>query len=356
MTTPIENLRMLLDGGSPAWIPFSLDVGAIPGFTEPIRRKFVAATGREDPDEFFDTDWRLFSLRTRFGGDDPAAWHESVEPGTTFDEWGIGHWAGGLEATLDRNYPPLARAASVRDVEALPSPVIQPEPEAPAVAAFHAAGYPVFGYAGSIYEWSWWLRGMEPFMMDLVSDEAVAGAVIGKVEAHTTRLALATAAAGVDVLCFYDDAGMQRGMQIAPALWRRWIKPAWQRVLAAVRSRFPQARFFLHCCGKIDAIVPDVIDAGFHVLHPIQPECMDFAAACRQYGGRIVLAATISAQRVFPFGSAEEVRGEVRRLAQVVAHDRRAILMPSNRVQPETPWENVVAFAEACRGLRKDEG
>jgi len=95
MTTPIENLRMLLDGGSPAWIPFSLDVGAIPGFTEPIRRKFVAATGRDDPDEFFDTDWRLFSLRTRFGGDDPAAWHESVEPGTTFDEWGIDHWAPG---------------------------------------------------------------------------------------------------------------------------------------------------------------------------------------------------------------------------------------------------------------------
>jgi len=375
MIAPKENLDVLLDGGSPWWIPFSLDVGATCGLTEPINRKYMEAVGtsvgwdkrNEAPPsvsedaaasvrrfphpDCFDTDWRLFSLPTRFGGDDPASLHEATPPGTTFDEWGIGHWAGGMEGTLDKHFPPLARAASIADVEALPSPVVVADADARHVAAWHAAGYPVFGYAGSIYEWSWWLRGMEAFLMDLVSDPALAEAVVRKVEEHTTRLALATAAAGVDVLCFYDDVGTQRGMQIAPALWRRFIRPAWQRVLDAVRSRFPQARFFLHSCGKIDAIVPDVVDLGFHILHPIQPECMDFEAIYRQFGGRIALTATISAQRLFPFGSADEVRAEVRRLAAVAA-DRRAILMPSNRIQPETPWENVVAFAEACRALR----
>jgi uroporphyrinogen decarboxylase len=342
---------MLLDGGSPRWIPFSLDIGAIPGLTEPIRRRFAEAAGGSDHAEHFGADWRCSSLSARFGGDDPAALHEAVPPGTTFDEWGIGHWAGGLEATLDKNYPPLGRAESVRDVEALPSPIIETESDASPLATWHAAGYPVLGYAGSVYEWSWWLRGMERFMMDLVSEPALAEAVLRKVEEHTTRLALATARAGVDVLCFYDDAGMQRGMQIAPALWRQFIKPVWQRVLDAVRSRFPRARFFLHCCGKIDAIVPDVVDLGFHVLHPVQPECMDFEAVYGRYGSRIALAATISAQRLFPFGSPDAVRAEVRRLAKVAA-DRRAILMPSNRIQPETPWENVVAFAAACRALR----
>jgi len=352
LLSPKENLRLLLEGGSPRWIPFSLDVGAIPGFTEPIRRKFSEATAAGDPAEYFDADWRLFSLHARFGGDDPAALHPSLPPGTAFDEWGIGHWAGGLEGTLDKNYPPLARAESVRDVEALPSPIIETGADPSPVAACHAAGYPVFGYAGSIYEWSWWLRGMDRFMMDLVADPVIAEAVLRKVEDHTTRLALATAAAGVDVLCFYDDAGMQRGMQIAPALWRQRIRPAWQRVLGVVRRRFPRVRFFFHCCGKIDPIVPDIVELGFHILHPVQPECMDFGAVYRQYGGRIALAATISAQRVFPFGSPDEVRAEVRRLAQVVCADRRAILMPSNRVQPETPWENVVALAETCRALR----
>jgi len=351
-TSPIDNLRMLLDGGSPRWIPFSIDVGAIPGMTEPVRRKFAETTGGGEPAEAFDADWRLFSLSARFGGKDPAALHAELPPGTTFDEWGIGHWAGGLEGTLDKNYPPLARANCAAEVEALPSPILNADVDTAPVAAWHAAGFPVFGYSGSLYEWSWWLRGMERFMMDLVSEPALAEAVVRKVEEHTTRLALATAQAGVDVLCFYDDAGMQRGMQIAPALWRRYIKPAWQRVLDAVRDRYPHVRFFLHCCGKIDAIVEDIVELGFHVLHPIQPECMDFEAVYRQHGSRIVPAATISAQRLFPFGSPDEVRAEVRRLATIAA-DRRAILMPSNRIQPETPWDNVVAFVEACGEIRE---
>jgi uroporphyrinogen decarboxylase len=164
-------------------------------------------------------------------------------------------------------------------------------------------------------------------------------------------LALATAEIGVDVLCFYDDAGMQTGMQVAPELWQRFIKPGWRRVLETVRKQHPDARFLFHCCGKIDAIVRDVIEAGFHVLHPVQPECMDFEAAYRRYGRDIVLAATISAQKIFPFGSPDDVRRDVRRLA-AIASDRRCFLMPSNRIQPETPWANVVAFADACRELR----
>ena len=138
-------------------------------------RQFRRITGAEDPAEYFRADVRRFSLGASFGGDDPAALHVSVEPGTTFDEWGNGHWAG-----------------------------------------------------GSIYEWSWWGRGMEQFMMDLVSETRLAEAIIEKIEMHTTRLATATARAGIDVVCLYDDAGMQSGMQISPRLWRRFIKPAWQ--------------------------------------------------------------------------------------------------------------------------------
>jgi uroporphyrinogen decarboxylase len=351
---PIDNLRCLLGGGKPAWIPFSVDVGAMPGFSGPVQRELVRRTGAHDAAEHFDADVRRFSLPVRFGGDDPAALHASVEPGTTFDEWGVGHWAGGREATVDRMYAPLATARSPRDVEALPCPVIDTDADTSRIDACHAAGYPVFGYAGSIYEWSWWLRGMESFLMDLVGNPALAEAVIRKVAGHTTRLAAASARAGIDVLCVYDDVGMQRGMQLSPRLWRQYVKPAWQGVIGSVRAEFPEVKFFLHSCGKIDAIVPDLIELGFDVLHPVQPECMSFEAVYRQYGSQIVLCGTISSQQVFPFGSADDVRAEVSKLAEIVSADRRSILMPSNVIQPETPWENVVAFARAARALRDD--
>ena len=349
---PIENMRILLEGGSPSWIPFSLEVGAMPGFSEPIQETFRRVTGADAWCEYFDTDVRTFSLTSHFGGDDPAALHESVQPGTTFDEWGIGHRAGGLQGTVDKTYPPLRAAQSVRDVKALPSPVIDADVDTSAVDAYHAAGYPVLGYAGSIYEWSWWLRGMEDFMMDLAANPLLAEAVVRKVEAHVTRLATASARCGIDVLCAYDDVGMQSGMQISPEMWRRYIRPAWRRVIDSVRAETPRAKFFLHCCGKINPIIPDVIEAGFDVLHPVQPECVSFEDAYRRYGRDIALCGTMSSQKIFPFGSPDDVRREVNRLADIVSTDRRCFLTPSNVIQPETPWENVVAFAEAARALR----
>ena len=312
-------------------------------------KTFARETGATDPADYFQTDYRCFSLACRFGGDDPALLHDSLPEGTTFDEWGIGHYGGETEATVDKQFPPLAKAESIHDVETLPLPKIERDADLSPVRAFHESGYAVFGYAGSIYEWSWWLRGMEAFLMDLAINPILAEAVVRHVERHTTALALASAEAGVDVLCFYDDAGTQRGMQISPQTWRRYIKPAWGRVLDAVRATHPDVRFFLHSCGAIDPIVPDVIELGFHVLHPIQPECMDFGAVWREYGRDITLAACISAQRTLPFGSPEDVKREIARMADVVGPTRRAILLPSNRIQPETPWENVVAFVEACR-------
>ncbi len=346
------NLLQLLAGGMPDWIPFTLDIGSQPGFSSPLARVFHQRTGSYEPAEYFDSDVRCFSLTREFGGDDPRRLHGELPRDATFDEWGNAHWSGGEEGTTDRMVPAAARAKTIDDIERLPFPQINQRPDTSRLAVWKEAGYPVFGYGGSIYEWSWWLRGMETFLMDLVSEPALAEAIVAKVANHTKRLALASARLGIDVLCFYDDAGMQTGMQISPDLWRRFIKPAWKSVLDAVREQTPSARFFLHSCGRIDAIVPDVVELGFHLLHPVQPECMDFERFHRQFGDRIVLAASLSSQKILPFGSPDDVRQEVRRLAAIAGEGRRAILMPSNVLQPETPWENVVAFAEEARALR----
>ena len=96
----------------------------------------------------------------------------------------------------------------------------------------------------------------------------MADALIEKVKNYTTQLALSTAAIGVDVLCFYDDVGMQTGLQISPKMWRDKIKPAWEEILKTVRGEYPQIRTFFHCCGKIDSIVSDIIELGFDILGP----------------------------------------------------------------------------------------
>jgi len=120
--TPAENFRRLWKG-TPQWLPFTFDIGAIQGFTDPLLARFQAETGAVDPADHFGYDFRCLSLGCRFGGADPRLFHGEVKPETTFDEWGVGHWAGGAQATYERMYAPLAAARSVRDVEALPLPI-----------------------------------------------------------------------------------------------------------------------------------------------------------------------------------------------------------------------------------------
>ncbi len=344
--TPNENFKALLNGSGHKWIPFTLDVGAIPGFTKPILERFKKETGAEDPAEYFDYDFRTFSLTSRYGGNLTELQERTNKPDITFDEWGIGHWAGGMEGTYEQIIPPLANAEKVSDIEALPFPIIDSSPALSPIQDYHKRGYTVFGYAGSVYEWSWFLRGMDTFMMDLLIMPDIAEAILDKIAQHTTRLALASAGAGIDVLCFYDDAGMQTGMQISPELWRKFIKPRWTGILSAVRSKFPDAKFFLHSCGKINAIIPDMIDVGFHILHPLQPECMDFDCIQREFGKDVVLCASMSVQNILPFGTRDDVRKEVRRLKASCNGIKRGIICPSNIIQPETPWENIVAFVQ----------
>lgn len=347
--SPRENLIRAARGGNPRWMPFTLDIGAIPGMTEPVLRCFREKTGKNRPEEYFDYDFRTLSLHSIFGNSNPERFHDELPPGTTFDEWGIGHWAGGAEATYEKMFSPLAGAASVEEIEAYPEPVVDENQDLGSIETYHRQGYPVFGYGGSVYEWSWWLRGMQRFMEDTIVNPRLVQGITEKVSGYVERLAVRSAAAGIDVLCFYDDVGMQSGMQVSPDAWRRFIKPHWRSILQRVRATYPDTIFFLHSCGDIGDIVPDIVDLGFHILHPLQPECMDFASIRREFGNRILLCATISAQRVFPFGSADEVRREVRRLKELCAEDKRCVLCPSNMIQPETPWENIVAFVEESR-------
>ena len=346
--TPRENFSLLVSGKCPQWIPFTMDVGASEGFTTAIQRRFEAETGATDPAEYFDYDFRTVSIARRFGGDDARRWHPEAPAGTEFDEWGIGHWAGGAEDTYERMFPPFAAVKSADEIEKYPAPALDASGTAEKVRAFHDRGYPVMGYAGSVYEWSWWLRGMEQFMVDLLEEPDLARAIVEKAAGFTTRLALETARAGIDVLAFYDDAGSQWGMQVSPEIWRSVIKPAWKSVLDTVRKQFPGAVFFLHSCGNIEAIVADIVELGFHILHPIQPECMDPAEVKKAWGARIVPCATLGAQHTLSLSSAEEVRHETARLMDTLGADRRCIVCPSNRIQPETPWENVLAFASAA--------
>jgi len=75
--------------------------------------------------------------------------------------------------------------------------------------------------------------------------------------------------AGADCIMIAEDWGTQTQTLISPRLWRAEFKPRFKYLCQVTHSL--GLRVFMHSCGNVTAIVPDLIEAGVDVLQFDQP-------------------------------------------------------------------------------------
>jgi uroporphyrinogen decarboxylase len=216
------------------------------------------------------------------------------------------------------------------------------------VSALHAQGFAVAGYAGSVFERAWYLRGMEDLMMDMLAAPEMAHELFERTAVMQRLAAEQFARAGVDIVITGDDIAGQTGMLMKLETWREFLKPRLAATVRAVKRSRPDTFVFYHSDGNVEPAIPELIEIGIDILNPIQPECMDPAAIKRKFGDRLSFFGTVSVQRTMPFGAPDEVRTEVAARICEVGHGGGLILAPAHVLGPETPWENIVAFFEAA--------
>ena len=136
-------------------------------------------------------------------------------------------------------------------------------------------------------------------------------------------------------------------------LYCRWIQPRLKKIIDECRKINPDVLVFYHTCGFVEPLIPRLIEAGIDVLNPIQSECMDFEEIYKKYGGQLSFHGTIGTQTVMPYGTPEEVKAEVWKNLDIAGSQGGLFVAPTHLLEPEVPWENVMAYVEACRTYRK---
>ena len=136
---------------------------------------------------------------------------------------------------------------------------------------------------------------------------------------------------------------------MSPATFREMIKPKMGYMIGELKRRNPAVKVAFHSDGFITPVIDDLVEVGVDLLNPIQPESMDPAAIKRRYGRRLALWGTVSTQKTFPFGTAEEVRAEVRERIRTCAPGGGFLLAPTHNLQLDVPPENIQAFYDAVR-------
>lgn len=205
----------------------------------------------------------------------------------------------------------------------------------------------------TLFETAWYLRGMDLFMEELLCGEETAIFMLDRLTEIRVGMAACYAKSGADILMLGDDVATQIDMMISPALWRQEIKPRLARVIAAAKAANPDILIFYHGDGNMARIIPELIEVGVEILNPVQPECMDPFEMKQLYGDKLAFWGCIGTQTTVPFGSPEDVSRICRELMEKVGAGGGLLLAPTHTVEPDVPWEHLMAFVDAVQGNSK---
>ena len=156
---------------------------------------------------------------------------------------------------------------------------------------------------------------------------------------------------GCDGVYVTDDLGSQQDLMFSPEIFREMFLPYYRKIVETCHKN--GLHFWLHSCGNIEKILPDLIEIGVDVLHPIQKFAMNEEEIAAKYKGRICFMCGMDVQKVMPFGTPKEVRAEVNRLVNTFGSDNgRMIFSMGNGVTPNIPIENLHALYDEVYRLR----
>ncbi len=215
----------------------------------------------------------------------------------------------------------------------------------------------VFG--GNVFERAHYLRGMENFFVDLLTEPEMAQAMMKKVlEINLHRDKQIFERVG-KYLTYMRFQGEDMGSQDAPLLSlqtfqtviRPYLEQEWKAAKAEYIKHNPQGKISVHSCGAIFDFIPDFIDMGADMLNPIQPNAagMNTKLINTTYGDKLCFHGAVDSQDVLVHGTIEDIRNEVRTRMADLKPGGGYIMAPSHNIQSGISAEKIVALYDAAQ-------
>lgn len=275
------------------------------------------------------------------------------------DSWGIGQ----MEITPGEWFPgihPLPAARTLEDLDDYqgwpdmsdPSRVAHVREAAKKLAEdneFAIMGTPWLLFP---FERAHAMQGMDVFLLNMAMDPDFARAMLERITHYCKQLMgrfLEELGDNVDIIKIGDDLGIQNGLMISPKMYREILKPFHADFIDFIKSR-TRAKVLFHSCGDVAPLIGDFIEIGVDILNPIQTSTgsiSDLHALKKQFGKNIVFCGGIDSHRILPFGTAEDVRQEVKRVMEILGPGGGCMIGAVHTVMNDVPPENVLAMVDA---------
>ena len=150
------------------------------------------------------------------------------------------------------------------------------------------------------------------------------------------------------------DFGTQESLFSSLESYRDLFKPFHIEVNRKIHE-LTRWKTFIHSCGAIVELIPDLIEAGFDILNPVQISAkgMDAGKLKQEFGKDIVFwGGGIDTQKTLPFGTPEEVYSEVRNNIDIFAEGGGFVFNSVHNIQSNVPLENILSMLRAVDDAR----
>jgi uroporphyrinogen decarboxylase len=377
--TSKERLQMALSHKEPDRIPFDLDGTETSGISIIALKNWLDLHGiqknslkfsnlicqlglmEEDVLQHFKVDTRC--LRTTPPSNFSLNIQEEGEHSFLTDEWGI-RWKMPIQHGFyyDLDVSPLASFTSLKEVQEYPWPDPRDpsryehlQEKAESIEATSQAGIVLERNTGGIFETSWWMRGLENFLMDLAANPSMACAIMDTVlefKMAYWEKALQKVKDDILVMAEADDLGGQSGLLFSPAMYRKYLKPRHKKLFSYMKKHAPGVKLFYHSCGAMYDLIPDLLEVGVDILNPIQVSAhnMDTKKLKQEFGKDLVFwGGGVDTQKILPYGTEQDVRDEVKRRIDDLAPGGGFVFAAVHCIQRDVPPENIQVMWETLQ-------
>jgi uroporphyrinogen decarboxylase len=193
--------------------------------------------------------------------------------------------------------------------------------------------------------------GMEEALMQMLTEPSMFRAVIDRITdfyLEANEIFYCATKGKVHGILIGNDLGSQNGLILSPQLIREFVLPGTRKLIAQAKRY--GLKVIHHSCGAISEIIPDLIEAGADVIHPIQAlaKGMDIHRLKKDFGNQVAFCGGVDVQQLLVSGTPAQVKSKVHELKQLFPSG--LIISPSHEaVLPDVKPENIQALFEAVK-------
>ena len=249
---------------------------------------------------------------------------------------------------------PLAKATTIDEIDAYPWPnpdwVDLKTIKQQVSEGRNLNRYVVCSSWGSIFGETFRLMGMDNFMIALYEKPKIVNAIIRRLTdffLEVDRRIFTTCGGLIDMAFYGNDMGTQLSLLFSRDMFVEFFSSPLKELVDHAKSF--GLKVMKHSCGAVSEIIPDIIACGFDALDPVQytAVAMHPKELKEKFGRSITFHGCISAQKILPLGTPNEVCEHVKEVCEIMKPGGGYIFTSDQAVTRDTPAENVLAMYNA---------